>query len=435
MKNLLFSLICLVGFDAIAQFGPRQLIYEHPTQGGRMIRTADFDNDGDQDLYVVSGGNEYKKNYLNYQDRVYLNNGNGSFKKSKKSLEKFNSSGSVVVPSDFDNDGDIDLFIGARHVPGEYPFPASSKILENRNGKLVNVTSSKAKDLNAIGLVTDAIWTDFDNDNDYDLMIVGEWMSITILENNDGSFTKKIFPDLKKTKGWWFSIEQGDFDNDGDMDYIAGNLGLNYKYKTSIEEPFDIYYKDFDNNGKKDIVLGYYNLNKHYPLRGFSCSSNQVPNLKKTIGKYDLFANMEIDDVYGENNLSDALHYKADTFASSYIENLGNGEFKISSLPVEAQFSSINDILIDDFNKDGNLDALLVGNMFASEIETPRNDAGTGVVLLGSSDNTFSALSNYRSGFFNNKDAKKIKMLKNKEESFIIVANNNDSLQVFKKNN
>ena len=395
----------------------------------------DIDNDGDQDLYVVSGGNEYTNNHLNYQDRVYLNNGKGSFTKSKKPLEKFNASGSVVVPSDFDNDGDIDLFVGGRHIPGEYPLPANSRILENKNGKLVDVTLNIGKDLKEIGMVTDAIWTDFDNDNDNDLMIVGEWMSITILENRNGIFTKKLFPDLTNTKGWWFSIEQGDFDNDGDMDYIAGNLGLNYKYKTSLEEPFDIYYKDFDNNGKSDIVLGYYNVNQHYPVRGFSCSSNQVPNLKKTIKKYDIFASLDINEVYGKENLSEALHYKANTFANSYIENLGNGKFQISNLPIEAQFSSVNDILIDDFNKDGNLDVLLVGNMFASEIETPRNDGGTGSLLLGASDNTFSALSNSRSGFFNNKDAKKIKMLKNKEESFIIVANNNDSLQVFKKNN
>lgn len=394
----------------------------------------DIDNDGDQDLYVVSGGNENKKNHSNYQDRVYLNNGKGVFKKSKKSLQSLKTSGSVVIPSDFDNDGDIDLFIGGRHVPNEYPLPASSKILENRKGKLVDITSSKAKDLNEIGLVTDAIWTDFDNDNDYDLMIVGEWMSITILENKNGQFTKQSFPDLKNTNGWWFSIEQADFDNDGDMDYLVGNLGLNYKYKTSIEEPFDIYYKDFDENGKKDIVLGYYNANKHYPLRGFSCSSNQVPKLKKTIGKYDLFASMEIDAVYGENNLSDALHYKADTFASSFVENLGDGKFKITSLPVEAQFSSINDILIDDFNLDGNLDALLVGNLFASEIETPRNDAGTGLVLLGTGNHSFNVLSSKESGFFTNGDVKRVKMLSNTNQKLIIVANNNDFLQTYRLN-
>ncbi|MGB0879013.1 MAG: VCBS repeat-containing protein [Polaribacter sp.] len=392
----------------------------------------DIDNDGDQDLYVVSGGNAYKKEHPNYKDRVYLNNGKGNFTRSKKSIESFNDSGSVVVPADFDNDGDIDLFVGNRHIPHQYPLPASSRLLENRNGKLIDISKTNAKDLNAIGLVTDAIWTDYDSDNDVDLMIVGEWMGITLLKNEKGNFTKQSIADFENTKGWWFSIEQGDFDKDGDMDYIAGNLGLNYKYKTSIDKPFDIYYKDFDGNGKDDIVLGYYNNEKHYPLRGFSCSANQVPRLKKTIKKYDAFASMELTDVYGKENLSDAFYLKTDTFASSFIENLGNGKFAIKALPVEAQFSNINDFLIDDLNKDGNLDVLLAGNLFVSEVETPRNDAGTGLVLLGNGENDFKVMSAKESGFFTNGDVKKIKMLSNANEKLIFVANNNDFLQVFK---
>ena len=391
----------------------------------------DIDKDGDQDLYVVSGGNEYEKEHPNYRDRVYLNNGKGNFTRSKKAIESFNYSGSVVVPADFDNDGDIDLFVGGRHIPHQYPLPASSKLLENRNGKLIDISNTNAKDLNAIGLVTDAIWTDYDLDNDLDLMIVGEWMSITLLENEKGNFTKQLIADFKNTKGWWFSIEQGDFDNDGDMDYIAGNLGLNYKYKTSVDEPFDIYYKDFDNNGKGDIVLGYYNNEKHYPLRGFSCSANQIPELKKTIGKYDAFASMDLTGVYGKENLSEAVYLKADTFASSFIENLGNGKFEIKTLPIEMQFSNVNDILVTDLNEDGNLDVLSVGNLFVSEIETPRNDAGTGLVLLGDGKNGFKAISTQESGFFANGDAKKIKMLSNTNEKLIFVANNDDKLQCF----
>ena len=283
-------------------------------------------------------------------------------------------------------------------------------------------------------MVTDAVFTDINKDGYEDLMIVGEWMSITLLENEKGSFTKRVIADFENTKGWWFSIEQGDFDNDGDMDYIAGNLGLNYKYKTSVDKPFDIYYKDFDENGKDDIVLGYYNAEKHYPLRGFSCSANQVPGLKKTIKKYDAFASMELTDVYGEENLSDAFYLKTDTFASSFIENLGNGKFEIKSLPVEAQFSNINDFLIDDLNKDGNLDVLLAGNLFVSEIETPRNDAGTGLVLLGNGKNDFKVITAKESGFFANGDVKKMKVLSNTNEKLVFVANNNDSLQVFKFN-
>ncbi len=329
----------------------------------------------------------------------------------------------------------MDLFIGSRHVPHEYPLPASSKLFENKNGKLIDISNQNAADLNAIGLVTDAIWTDYDSDNDLDLMIVGEWMEITVFKNNSGIFNKEKIADFENTNGWWFSIEQGHFDKDGDMDYIAGNLGLNYKYKASIDKPFDIYYKDFDGNGKDDIVLGYYNAEKHYPLRGFSCSASQVPELKKTIGKYDAFASMELTDVYGTENLSDAVYYKANTFGTSFIENLGNGKFVIKLLPVAAQFSSVNDVLINDLNGDGNLDVLLVGNLFVSEIETPRNDAGTGVVLLGNGKNGFNSLSTLESGFFANRDAKKVKLLSNPNETLVLVGNNDDNLQVFKLNN
>lgn len=392
----------------------------------------DVDNDGDNDLYVVSGGNEFLKGSVNYKDRLYLNDGDGNFTKSEDIIDISNLSGGVVVPSDFDNDGDIDLFVGTRHTPHEYPLPDNSKLLENIGGKLVDITNTKAADLNNLGLVTDAIWTDYDNDNDLDLMIVGEWMSITILKNENSMFTKQQA--INNSSGWWFSIEQGDFDKDGDMDYIAGNLGLNYKYKTSSETPFDVYYKDFDGNGRDDIVLGYYNYGTHYPLRGFSCSSQQIPSLKKDIKKYDVFASLDLEGVYGKSNLSKSDHYDAKTFASSFIENLGNGNFKISQLPVEAQFSSVNDIIIDDFNNDSNLDVLLAGNLYVSEIETPRNDASFGLLLLGNGANGFKPLDHNRSGFFAKGDVKKLKTIKNKNQELILVAKNDSPMQVFKIN-
>ena len=274
---------------------------------------------------------------------------------------------------------------------------------------------------------------DYDNDGDSDLVIVGEWMSVTLFKNSEGRhYLKKSIKDLENSSGWWFSIEKGDFDKDGDVDFIAGNLGLNYKYKTSKEKPFDVYYNDFDNNGYSDIVLGYYNEDKHYPLRGFSCSAQQVPSLKKEIKKYDLFASLEMNQVYGKKNLESGLHYTAKTFASSYIENKGNGQFEISKLPYLAQFSSINDIKVSDFNNDGNLDALLIGNLFVSEIETPRNDAGTGMLLLGDGKGNFLPVKGRESGFFTKKDAKKIELLGCKNQKRILVANNNDILQSFR---
>ncbi len=395
----------------------------------------DVDKDGDNDLYVVSGGNEYKAGDSKYADRLYLNDGKGKFTKAKKQLDKFNISGSVVVPADFDGDGDVDLFVGGRQTPHQYPLPADSKLIENRNGKLVDVTKEKARELFKIGMVTDAIWTDYDNDKDFDLILVGEWMPITVFENDQNKLKKVSIPDLAETAGWWFSIDQADFDGDGDMDYIVGNLGLNYKYKTIKDKPFDVYYEDFDKNGSKDIVLGYYNYGKHYPVRGFSCSSEQIPRLKTDIKKYDIFASMEVEEVYGKKNLKKALHYETQTFASKFIENKGNGQFEIKDLPIKAQFSNINDIIIKDFNNDHYPDVLIAGNLFVSEIETPRNDAGTGLLLLGDGKNNFKSLDFKKTGFMARKDAKKLKLLQVKNRTYVLVANNNDDLQVFEVEN
>ena len=391
---------------------------------------VDINNDGFTDLYVVSGGNEYPKNDFHYTDRIYLNQGNGIFKKGAI-LNSARINGSTVKAADYDGDGDLDLFISARHTPQQYPNPASSMLLINDNGQLSNKTESLSPQLLNMGMVTDAIWSDYDNDSDLDLIVVGEWMPITIFENNNGSLSKLEIEDFKSSYGWWFSIEQGDFDNDGDMDYIAGNLGLNYKYKTSSDKPFDVYYNDFDANGNADIVLGYYNKEKHYPLRGFSCSSEQIPDLKKKIVKYDAFASMELKDVYGEEKLKNSLHYSADTFASVYIENIGDGKFKMSNLPNLAQLTNLNDMLISDFNDDGSLDVLAVGNLYVSEIETPRNDAGTGVLLLGDGKGSFTAKRGSEIGFYAAKDAKKLITITNNKKDYYLVGNNNDALQFF----
>jgi len=391
---------------------------------------VDINGDGLKDLYVVSGGNEHPKNDFHYTDRLYLNNGSGSFKKGAI-LNGDRVSGSVVKAADYDNDGDLDLFVGGRHVPHQYPNPTSSALLVNDNGQLKNLTKDLAGELQGIGMVTDAIWSDYDNDKDLDLILTGEWMAITVFKNEKGQLTKTEIPTLKQTKGWWFSLEQGDFDNDGDMDFIAGNLGLNYKYKTESDKPFDIYYNDFDANGDGDIVLGYYNNEKHYPLRGFSCSSQQIPGLKDKIKKYDVFASLELKEVYGEEQLKNSLHYKTDTFASAYIENLGDGSFSVAALPRLAQLSNINDMLVQDFNGDGFLDVLAVENLYVSEIETPRNDAGTGLLLLGNGKGAFTAKRGAEIGFYAAKDAKRMALITMGDKKGILVGNNNDRMQYF----
>ncbi len=392
---------------------------------------ADFNGDGHEDLFVVSGGNAYPANDIHYNDRLYWNDGQGNFSKGIIKNEDAQS-GAMVKAADYDRDGDIDLFVGSRHLPHQYPMPASSIILRNENGQLVNVTHEIAKDLENIGLVTDAVWSDYDLDGDMDLTIVGEWMPITFFKNENGQFTQKVITGLEHSSGWWFGLEKGDFDKDGDVDFIAGNLGLNYKYKTSLEKPFDIFYKDFDGNGQSDIVLGYYNENKHYPLRGFSCSASQIPELKTNIKKYDIFASLEIEEIYGSKNLQNSLHLKAATFASAYIENLGNGQFKMTALPRLAQWSNLNDFIVADFNKDTHLDVLAVGNLFVSEIETPRNDAGIGNLLLGDGKGHFSVITAKESGFFVKGDAKRMLSFTHLGRQKILVANNADILQSFR---
>jgi len=220
-------------------------------------------------------------------------------------------------------------------------------------------------------------------------------------------------------------------DNDGDMDLIAGNLGNNYKYKTSDQAPFEVFSTDFDNNGTIDIVLSYYDLGKSYPLRGRSCSSQQIPSLKKKFPTYNDFGNATLKDVYGIN-LENSLHYNTTTFSTSYIENLGDGKFKISVLPNLAQISSVNGIILEDYNNDGIKDILIAGNLYGSEIETPRNDAGYGLLLTGNGKGKFMPVPNDQSGLFLKGDVKKLKniTLKGKTKASILVAKNNDYLQL-----
>ena len=391
----------------------------------------DFDNDGDNDLYVVSGGNEFSPNSSTYLDRLYVNDGNGNFNFKRELLPNIFKSGSVVKPYDFDSDGDLDLFIGSRMIPWNYPQPASSYLLVNNDGKFTEYDDKK-NSFKDLGLVTDAVWSDFDNDGDKDLFVVGEWMPLTLIKNENGVLIKqKLKDDCDEVYGWWYSIEASDLNKDGREDLVLGNLGENYKYKASKKEPFEVFYDDFDDNGSKDIVLAYYNYGIQFPLRGFSCSSEQVPELKSKIKQYDLFASLDVKNIYGEVNLENSLRLHANSFKSTVLLN-DMGKFNSVNLPYQAQLSSINDFLIKDYNKDGVKDILIVGNLFTSEIETPRNDAGNGLLLIGNGDGTFYSKTRKDTGFYAPSDAKKVISIKLKDENGVLVANNNDMLQYFK---
>jgi len=388
----------------------------------------DYDQDGDLDLYVVSGGNEWAKGSENYKDRLYENI-NGRFKSRPELLPNIAISGSVVKVADFNNDGYPDLFVGGRHSPHNYPSPTSSYIFQNVNGKFKNVTNTIAPDLINIGMVTDASWTDTDGDGDLDLMIVGEWMSPILFENNNGQFAQSnSMPEF--LDGWYYAIEPLDIDNDGDLDFVVGNLGSNYKYKSSEEEPFELYYADFDSNGSKDIVLGYYNFGELFPLRGKDCSTQQVPKLETQIETYDLFGSSTLTEVYSAKALASALVLQSHNFKSGTLINDGNNHFHFKAFPQLAQVSSINDFIVKDLNNDGYQDVVLAGNLFVSEIETPRNDAGYGLVLINNKNGDFNALDAHQTGFFVSSDVKKLRT-SNKQ---IFIGSNNASLKCYNIN-
>jgi len=283
-------------------------------------------------------------------------------------------------------------------------------------------------------MATSAVVTDIDNDTWQDIIIVGEWMPIRVFKNNRTVFkeiTKEV--GLKNTTGWWWSINKGDFDGDGDMDFIAGNNGLNYKYKTTEKETFDMYVNDFDLDTKEDIVLGYYSDGKQFPVRGRECSSQQIPAIKHKFKNYKSFSEATLKDVYTEKSLKSSKHYQVKSFASVYLENQ-QGKFVVHKLPIEAQVSSINQVLIDDYDKDGNLDVLIAGNLYASEVETPRNDAGHGLFLKGNEKGELTPVSALQSGLFIPGDTKDLSKIRVKDQEYIIAAKNNDFLQFIKVN-
>lgn len=387
----------------------------------------DFDNDGDLDLYVASGGSEN----LNMEDRLYLNTKEG-FVKGKSSLPQIAFSSKTLAVSDFDKDGLMDLFVGGRNVAGKYPFPAESMLLRNLGGSNTNLNFERikapfGKDSNEVGMVTDAVWADLDGDSWEELILTGEWMPITIYKNNKGILIESTEDyGLNNTKGWWNTLHMTDVDKDGDLDIIAGNLGLNHKYKSTSDSPFEVYAADFDENGSNDIVFTYNKKGMQVPLRGRECSVQQVPAIGVRYKSFRDFANADIEDIYGQGPLNKALHYRTDTFAHLWFENKG-GSFQSHELPVSAQLSTINSITSIDYNNDTYPDILVQGNLFNSEAETPRSDGGMGMILLGS-PNGYSEVPPSESGLFLRSDVKVCKKIKlsNNRIGYLILSNNSD---------
>ena len=390
----------------------------------------DADSDGDNDLYVVSGSNEFAGNSIYLGHQLYINEGGGKFIDGSDQLPPIPISGQSVAPGDYDGDGDLDLFIGGRQAPGFYPFAPRSFLYLNDNGTFLDATE-KSPDLMQPGLVTDALFDDFDGDQDLDLIIVGEWMAVSFFENNGGAFTnvtEKYNP--AKDIGWFYSIEKGDFNGDGKNDYIVGNLGENNKFHPSFDKPLEIYVNDFDGNGTNDIVLAKYQNNVCFPVRGRQCSSEQMPFIKEKFPTFSDFASADLSKIYGEGNLESALHYSATDFASTAFISSG-GSYSTAHLPSLAQMSPINKFIVKDFNGDGNMDALGVGNNFGVEVETVRYDGGRGVLLLGDGKGGFTALSPQESGFLERNDCKDMELVNFGGQEIIITVSNSAKAKTF----
>ncbi|MBC3784763.1 VCBS repeat-containing protein [Spirosoma utsteinense] len=393
---------------------------------GRFVRTSlpakvaedaglllfDADADGDLDLYAASGSTEFAPDQRDraLTHRLYVNDGKGHFTLSPQALPPLRVSGSCVKAADIDSDGDLDLFVGGRVEPNKYPMPVSSYILRNDGGKgggsprFTDVTAQLAPTL-AKGLTCDALWTDFDNDGDADLMLASEWAPLTMLRNDNGKLTQLDKSGLSDKRGFWNSLTPGDFDNDGDTDYIAGNLGQNSLLRASPERPVRMYAGDFDNNGFYDAFTSVYFKNPQgqydeYPYFGWDDMVRQMIGIKKRYVKYAAFGQVTMNEILTEEERSQALKLSVTYCLSSYIENKGNGTFAMRPLPVAAQTAPVFGTLAQDIDGDGNMDVVLVGNDYGTDLVAGRMDAFDGLVLKGNGKGGFTPLTMQQSGFY-----------------------------------
>jgi hypothetical protein len=404
----------------------------------------DAENDGDLDLYAASGSNEFPENNIHYLDRFYVNDGKGNFAIDSTAIPFNAGSKSCVRAADIDNDGDLDLFVGGRLIPQKYPAPASSFILRNDSKKglvkFTDITKEMAPGLLNIGLVCDAIWTDHNNDGWTDLMLAGEWMPLTVFRNNKGKLENITeTTGLQHQVGLWNSLTGGDFDSDGDIDYVAGNLGENSFYRADSVHPIRIYAGDFGNNKGFFVVPTVFLPDNHgekheYPAHTRNDVISQLPALKKRFFSYKSFAEAAFTDVFPEKELKNKMKLSANYLKSAYIENKGNGKFIIHPLPEAAQLAPLNGMLAEDVNDDGELDILVLGNDYGTEVSTGRYDAMNGLILAGNGKGDFRVLPLPETGFYVKGNAKALVKLRRSGKEFLLIASQNrDSLRVFRR--
>lgn len=393
----------------------------------------DADSDKDLDLYIVSGGYKWSAGSAKYQDRLYINDGRGDFKLKAEALPEIKSSGSCVIAGDYDRDGDLDLFVGARVKGREYPMTPQSYLLENRGGKFLDRSDILGKNQGKLGMVTSAIWTDIDNDHDLDLMVVGEWMPITILKNDNGKFVDESTNlNLSEFTGWWNSINGADFDQDGDTDYIVGNYGLNSFFKSSMKEPVEIYSADFDKNGTIDPVITHYNDHQPFIIHNYNVLLELIPAMRSRFPTYSEYGETPFTEAFTKVELSLATKMDAKMMESVLLENLGNEGLKVHELPLEVHFAPVFGSLIDYINPDGLPDILLVGNSYSDETVTGYYDASYGNVLINQGNFKWKTVPPSASSFIADGDKKSMVSIKVGVEKLILISESNGYLQAMK---
>lgn len=393
----------------------------------------DADSDDDLDLYVVSGGNELSESSSALIDRLYFNNGKGKFTKSQQILPngKFEST-SCVRAADFDNDGITELFVGMRLKPFEYGVPVNGYLLENDGkGNFSNVTSKIAPELTKIGMIRDMRWEDIDGDGDKDMIIAGDWMSLKIFTNDKDIFKEKKDAFTENTEGWWNCIAAGDIDGDGDIDFIAGNHGLNSRFKATPEKPVSMWVNDFDLNGSVEQVICTFDGDLSYPLALKHDLTRQIPDLEKKYPKYEMYKNQQITDIFTPEQLQNSIHLDVTLLETSLFVNDGSGKFTRKSLPVEVQFSPVYAAAIGDYNNDGKTDILLGGNLYNVKPEVGRYDASYGTFLSGDGHGNFKDVPVKQSGLLLDGEIRDFKELTTSKGKILVVARSNDSVEVF----
>lgn len=397
----------------------------------------DVEGDGDLDLYIVSGGNEYQETARELQDRLYVNDGRGMFKHAHGALPEMITSGSSVTAGDFDNDGLTDLFVGGRSIPGKYPLSPRSYLLKNTGrGTFEDVTETFCPALLNPGMITDARFVNLDKDGLVDLVVVGEWMEVGVYMNDNGQNLRRKTDALRgESSGWWLSIETNDFDRDGDTDLVLGNFGLNNPYHADAEHPAYLISKDFDKNGSIDPIFSYYIDD----TLSFAYSRDeligQIPGMKKKFVSYQEFAATKLSEYFTAEQLSGSDTLTAALFETVYLQNDGSGTFELVRLPVEAQFSPVFALASADVNGDGHLDILTGGNFTQARVSTGQCDANYGIILLGDGKGSFSTLDPARSGLRIRGDVRDISIVKVKGRDYMFVARNGEALQVYEMRN